>query len=225
MRGCLIVLFLFFLGCNRAGLNGTSDNIQHLPDMQEREQYIKLTPGLTPDVTNNILSGKVSIGMTQNDVLAIMGVPCHVFDMDYGFEKWVYDYNSQGFMNPTECSYSTAQNMYFKGEEIVCDNESDFMKLLGSHKMGIKKAQKKALLKPKQEYIRKHGITKDIADLILEGSVAIGMTREDVRASVGDPKNINKTVYALGDREQWVYSDNFYLYFDNGKVTSWQEYK
>lgn len=52
----------------------------------------------------------------------------------------------------------------------------------------------------------------------------IGMTHEQVEASTwGKPKEINKTTYAWGTSEQWVYSGYRYIYFDNGKVTAISE--
>lgn len=53
---------------------------------------------------------------------------------------------------------------------------------------------------------------------------AIGMTAEEVRnSSWGKPSDINKTTTAYGVHEQWVYSGNRYIYFDDGIVTSIQE--
>ena len=52
----------------------------------------------------------------------------------------------------------------------------------------------------------------------------IGMTQEEVRkSSWGEPKDINKNTYSWGTTEQWVYYDNKYIYFKNGKVTSISE--
>lgn len=52
----------------------------------------------------------------------------------------------------------------------------------------------------------------------------IGMTHEQVEASTwGKPKEINKTTYAWGTTEQWVYSGYRYIYFENGKVTAISE--
>lgn len=53
----------------------------------------------------------------------------------------------------------------------------------------------------------------------------IGMTKEEVRNSTwGSPNKINKTTTSYGTREQWVYSSNRYLYFDNGILSAIQEY-
>lgn len=53
---------------------------------------------------------------------------------------------------------------------------------------------------------------------------AVGMTEEEVLNSTwGEPKQKNKTTYEWGTSEQWVYSNNRYIYFDNGIVTAISE--
>lgn len=52
----------------------------------------------------------------------------------------------------------------------------------------------------------------------------IGMTADEVKkSSWGKPQKINKSTYEWGTTEQWVYSNNRYVYFKNGKVTSISE--
>ena len=48
------------------------------------------------------------------------------------------------------------------------------------------------------------------------------MTPRMVIESIGSPNDINKSTGSWGVHEQWVYR-NKYLYFENGKLTSWQE--
>jgi hypothetical protein len=63
-----------------------------------------------------------------------------------------------------------------------------------------------------------------VVNSIRNGEIFIGMTDEQVRMSLGYPDDINRTVNAWGVNEQWVYEDyELYLYFDNGKLTSWQD--
>lgn len=57
---------------------------------------------------------------------------------------------------------------------------------------------------------------KDLVKTAIERKIKVGMTKELVRIAYGDPKQINTTSY----NEQWVYSYG-YVYFKNGKVTSW----
>lgn len=52
----------------------------------------------------------------------------------------------------------------------------------------------------------------------------IGMTKSEVENSTwGKPNKINKTTTQYRVHEQWVYSGNRYLYFDDGILTSIQE--
>lgn len=54
----------------------------------------------------------------------------------------------------------------------------------------------------------------------------IGMSQRQVMLAVGRPSDINRDVGDWGVHEQWVYSEgvkDFYLYFENGELTSYQE--
>ena len=56
--------------------------------------------------------------------------------------------------------------------------------------------------------------------------VFIGMGTEEARRVLVKPDNINSTSGSWGVHEQWVYGQTqAYLYFENGKLTSWQEHK
>lgn len=58
----------------------------------------------------------------------------------------------------------------------------------------------------------------------LANEPSIGMTKDEVkRSNWGSPKEINKTTYAWGVTEQWVYSGNRYIYFEEGVVTAISE--
>jgi len=80
----------------------------------------------------------------------------------------------------------------------------------------------------RQHYIQIHpDLTQQIKNCILNKKICIGMTKEDVIASWGTPKDINKSVGSWGVHEQWIYGNPLYgaqyLYFENGKLTSWQD--
>ena len=52
----------------------------------------------------------------------------------------------------------------------------------------------------------------------------IGMTSEEaIKSTWGEPKEINKSTYSWGIKEQWCYSDNRYIYLEDGVVTSISE--
>jgi hypothetical protein len=49
------------------------------------------------------------------------------------------------------------------------------------------------------------------------------MTQERVlQSSWGRPEHINRSDYSFGTKEQWVYGNGHYLYFENGVLTSIQ---
>lgn len=56
-----------------------------------------------------------------------------------------------------------------------------------------------------------------------EKYVVIGMTKDEVIEIWGKPKDINRTVTTYGIKEQWVYSNYRYLYFDDGVLTTIQD--
>ncbi|MFZ3064741.1 MAG: hypothetical protein WA277_05615 [Nitrospirota bacterium] len=66
---------------------------------------------------------------------------------------------------------------------------------------------------------------KGILDAIKKHSIVMGMTKEQVKLSWGLPIDINRSVGSWGVHEQWVYGrySRTYLYFENGKLTSWQD--
>ncbi|MDZ4183737.1 MAG: hypothetical protein U1D97_02005, partial [Desulfuromonadales bacterium] len=66
------------------------------------------------------------------------------------------------------------------------------------------------------------GWSKKILSAVRNGDILLEMTKDQVRASVGIPEQINRSGGRWGINEQWVYK-GFYVYFDNGKVTSWQD--
>ncbi|MCK4600399.1 hypothetical protein KAU37_11375 [Candidatus Bipolaricaulota bacterium] len=67
-----------------------------------------------------------------------------------------------------------------------------------------------------------------ICELVAERTIQTGMTEEMVRASWGGPTRIHRSVGSWGVHEQWVYGtyskygSPTYLYFENGRLTSWQ---
>lgn len=67
---------------------------------------------------------------------------------------------------------------------------------------------------------------------VLAGTVRIGMTQEQVLASLGNPYDVNRTVGSWGVHEQWIYgyyqqdyafTPSLYLYIEDGILTSFQD--
>ena len=80
----------------------------------------------------------------------------------------------------------------------------------------------KAYKKEQDELINKYG--KSTYDKLKAGKIWIGMTDEQCKISIGEPSKVNRDVGSWGTHEQWIYSNSdLYLYFENGKLTSFQD--
>jgi hypothetical protein len=58
--------------------------------------------------------------------------------------------------------------------------------------------------------------------ITLSSRIVLGMTASEVESMLGAPDKKNRSVYASGTQEQWVYGSS-YVYLQQDKVTSWQE--
>ena len=67
--------------------------------------------------------------------------------------------------------------------------------------------------------IKKYGLKT--YNSLREGYYWIGMTTEMALIAFGQPTEINETVGSWGNHQQWVYNST-YLYFENGKLASYQ---
>ena len=107
--------------------------------------------------------------------------------------------------------YISEQNygIYYSASEesFIKNSENDELKNIYSQYLAEQKTAKKAKEKEKKK----------------SQGVYIGMTKQQVLDSMwGDPTKINKTTTKYGISEQWVYPNNNYLYFENGKLTAIQ---
>ena len=59
-------------------------------------------------------------------------------------------------------------------------------------------------------------IESDVWQCIVAGKVKTGMTKDEVRLSLGNPSSINQRPTYEGVREYWYYPDGRYLYFEDG---------
>ena len=75
-------------------------------------------------------------------------------------------------------------------------------------------------------------LSHEIEAAILAGEVCMNMTEMDVEASIGRPDHVNRDTFKFGTRTHFCYDSigsnfNFnqyrYVYFENGKVTSWSQ--
>ncbi len=66
--------------------------------------------------------------------------------------------------------------------------------------------------------INAHPWPERIKLAVLEKRIEIGMTREQVTAAWGQPRNVDVT--STSRQEQWMYGGPIYLYFTNGALVT-----
>lgn len=66
-------------------------------------------------------------------------------------------------------------------------------------------------------------IPKSDWNLIRQGKIRIGMSKDACTLSWGEPDDINTSRGSWGVHEQWVYPRNKYVYFENGRLSAIQE--
>ncbi|WP_226529267.1 hypothetical protein [Metabacillus niabensis] len=75
---------------------------------------------------------------------------------------------------------------------------------------------------------KKYKFSDSMWKLIKNEEILIGMTETQTLLSWGYPTEINSYSDKYGSFDQWVYGDplydSSYLYFENGKLVSWQEF-
>jgi hypothetical protein len=97
------------------------------------------------------------------------------------------------------------------------DDEQKALKKLVREQKYKKEEDELAALENK--YKKKYG--EKFYNELKEGKFWIGMTKEMAIIALGEPDDINKTVGSWGVHEQWIYN-KLYIYFENGKLTSYQ---
>lgn len=107
------------------------------------------------------------------------------------------------------------KNIYEEEMPLVCGKFQ-----LKSYYDNFKALDIAAKNKRKADLTRKYDATT--ANMIMQGKIRIGMTKNMCRDSWGEPDDINITITTYGTSEQWVYGWS-YVYFDkNGQITAIQ---
>lgn len=110
-------------------------------------------------------------------------------------------------------------------KEVVVSKKERLLKEHPEWSENVVKAIARESSKRRIEAIEQHPEwSEDALMAICKGKIFVGMTREQVIASWGRPEEINESVGVWGTHEQWVYYRH-YLYFENGRLTGWQEEK
>ncbi len=139
-----------------------------------------------------------------------------VLKLKEGQKLTLLDYYSNGYLEACVVS-SYPKCGYVNSMWIIKDDKiNNFIILKKAEKITLEKNKKN---KRFAELEKRFG--KKTANKILTKTYWIGMTNDMAVLSVGKPKHINTSVGTWGVHEQWVY-ENYNLYFENGKLTSYQ---
>lgn len=105
--------------------------------------------------------------------------------------------------------YNNPDLVYIKGQESIPES------FLNNIKEPLPEV-KPYIENLRNEIVKKQGSANDYG-------VIIGMSTEQVlNSSWGKPQKVNTTTTSLGTREQWVYGNGNYLYFENGILVTIQ---
>ncbi len=219
--------------------NGKGEISEHLYDQFSKEDYSIRINGvylLDENKTNTLKLSENSkwessdldgwyelnhkISCNSQDVYGI-GIAKRIVDNKYENSIPFFVYNGTGKITYTKiCNNKENKELKrkLKGNEVTL--EDYFPKYSSEIKFFSDDCVKSNLYSV--EYDNTAYVDESIEDELQEP--AIGMTAEQVEASTwGKPKDINKTTYSWGVKEQWVYSNYRYIYLEDGVVTAIQE--
>lgn len=113
----------------------------------------------------------------------------------------------------------------FKIENKQGENMDPHIALKDISEKIIEKESKRPKLSEEEinEFSGKKNVDKKEIERKKEEGPQIGMIDTEVADLFGKPRKINRTTTATGVREQWVYPNGTYLYFENELLTTIQE--
>jgi hypothetical protein len=120
----------------------------------------------------------------------------------------------------TNISHSSIDSLRIIVERIEKEERAAEIK---KHRIDAEKIKENQIINSenrKRMLIEKYGM--DIANLIIKGHVKIGMSKQMVVESWGNPLKINKTTTKYSTIEQWVYRNGNYLYFKDDELETIQ---
>ncbi|MCF0070241.1 hypothetical protein LZD49_07140 [Dyadobacter sp. CY261] len=168
--------------------------------------------------------------VSENVLFVENGTAVRLLDYDNGYwavsRDLITGFISEMFINETDDikRYKIA----LKGrqndlKQQLADNKaSELRKKEEDRELLLQKIEKEIEVEAalwRKKMIGKYG--KTVGQKVIDGYYWVGMSAGMARDGLGDPMSINKSVGNWGIHEQWVYPD-MYLYFENGKLASYQ---
>lgn len=173
-------------------------------------------------IVDSILKATVKKGAKLRKTASPLGIL--ITSLSEDVEVIIIDYIDGYFGVCTDSICGYMSDLWIKRNDVI----NDFIKSKEAEERELERLEKESKLKEQKaewvelekQYIKKYG--QNTYNKLKKGYYWIGMSREMATISLGRPNDINRTVGSWGVHEQWVY-DDLYLYFENGKLTSYQD--
>ncbi|HQP91238.1 MAG TPA: hypothetical protein PLU24_01015 [Candidatus Omnitrophota bacterium] len=169
------------------------------------DKYLKDHPETSDHIKTSMNYKIASIGMDREQLAAIKGKPDEITKDDIDEkETWIY-------FKPGPNQKKEPEYYAFEGTKIVRMED-----------------KKKYNLRHIEKYFKDHPERIRYKETAVQGKVKKGMNTQEVKLSLGAPKEINKNNTSYSTFEQWIYEIKKeehvnYLYFSDDKLLSWQE--
>ncbi len=199
-------------------LNSIKNKIQHLQNQEYLSKFKINDDNLTMSASL-IMDGKLrKSNSPYSEIISIINKNDTVILTDFQNDYWIvnkgyfFGYLSELYINETKEVKVFKQELERKNEKyrIKKEKEQENLRML---------EEKQKLNQYRQKILKQFGNVT--GQKLLDGYYWIGMTDKMATISLGEPRNINRTVGSWGVHEQWVYY-SIYLYFENGILKSYQ---
>jgi hypothetical protein len=218
-----VLMFIFVVGCSSAQ-GGNGNNNKDTKELTKEEQnYIQLVLNkkyeqlndLTISKSNNLQEKYNTIAVALTKFQAAQKTEKEKDNISYKFNGLQLKYSSiVKSLNQVTDIPKELENQIEKIKTISLEKDKYYSEMQADQTAKIKRERELAEIKAQNEINGIFGTPK---------TVVIGMTAEEVLSiGWGKPNDINRTITAYGTREQWVYGNGNYLYFEDGILTSIQ---
>lgn len=193
------------------------------------KEILKLTNvQISKDVSNGSLIAIARKGARLKSTTGAFGEDLSI--LDEGIKMVVLDVDEDGYLKVRVGTIngfiSDVWIQYDQNLIKFIANKKDEIQSLAEKKqkrIDSDRKNKEDLKSKKDEKLAISKYGAKIYNQLKEGYYWIGMNKDMAIISLGNPNYINRTVGSWGVHEQWVYDNNFYIYFENGKLTSYQD--
>ena len=191
-------------------LNNKIDSLRYISLSNSGIEIYTIVTASTELIDNPSYKGRKISSLSKGDTIKVID-----------FEKKYYKAISNNKLGYVLYLYVESNDKLKELKKIKQSKEREILEQERKKEQQLANEQKEQQDKfRKSNLISQYGQNNGVR--IYENKIWIGMTKEMAIDSWGEPDDINRTVGNWGVHEQWIYG-NTYVYFENGKLTSWQD--